>query len=152
MENNNYHTYMVQRNKYTINKNGETVQVGGDWYSVYTSKGTVRIPEDVIRSLVSKGCSAREIERAGKKINDSFKLSGSIILVRGTPFGNTTIYREDNGIEESVNEVDEETKKELNSLIELSETQSMELQYTQQKIRALSKKILDGKTEDNKKK
>ena len=152
MENNNYHTYMVQRNKYTINQNGETVQLGGDWYSVYTSEGKVTVSEDVIRSLVSKGCSAKEIERAGKKINDTFKLSGSIILVRGTPFGNTTVYREDNGIEESVNEVDQEMKDELNSLIELSETQSMELQYTQEKIRTLSKKIINGNTKDNKKK
>ena len=152
MENNNYHTYMVQRNKYTVNKNGLTVQLGGDWYSVYTSEGEVTVSEDVIRRLVSRGCSAKEIERAGKKINDTFKLSGSIILARGTPFGNATIYREYNGLDESVNEDDQEMKNELNSLIELSETQSMELQDTQEKIRSLSKKIINGNTKDNKKK
>ncbi len=152
MENNNYHTYMVQRNKYTVNKNGETIQLGGDWYSVYTSKGKVTVSEDVIRSLVAKGCSAKEIERAGKKINDTFKLSGSIILTRGTPFGNTTIYREDNGLTETINDEDEQMKVELQSLIDMSETQSMELQYTQEKIRTLSKKIIDSKSKDNKKK
>lgn len=152
MENNNYHTYMVQRNKYTINKNGETIQLGGDWYSVYTSKGKVTVDESVIKDLVSRGCSAKEIERAGKKINDTFKLSGSIILERGTPFGNTTIYREDNGIDELVNAEDEQMKVELQSLIDMSETQSMELQYTQEKIRSLSKKIINGKSKDNKKK
>ena len=135
------HTYIVQRNKYTTNKDGEAVQVGGDWYSCFTSCGEVKISKETIAKLVSSSLSSKEIEKACQKIDPTFKLSGSIILKRGTPFENASIYREDDGMGDDVLE-DSEYRDELEELIKLSTEQSQALQETQEKIKKLAKRIL----------
>ncbi len=136
-----YHTYIVQRNKYTTNKDGEVVQVGGDWYSCFTSCGEVKISKETISKLVKSSLSIKEIEKACQKIDPTFKLSGSIILKRGTPFENASVYIEDDGtIKDDSN--DHEYKEELDELIELSNEQAQALQETQEKIKNLAKRLI----------
>lgn len=136
-----YHTYIVQRNKYTTNKDGEVVQVGGDWYSCFTSSGEVKISKETIAKLVKSSLSIKEIEKACQKIDPTFKLSGSIILKRGTPFGNANVYIEDDGRNNDEVE-DNEYRDELEELIKLSNEQSNALQETQEKIKNIAKKLI----------
>ena len=135
------HTYIVQRNKYTTNKDGEVVQVGGDWYSCFTASGEVKISKETFSKLVNSTLSIKQIERACRKIDPTFKLSGSIILKRGTPFESATIYREDDG---KINDTQDnsEVKDELEELIRLSNEQSMALQETQKKIKEIAKRLI----------
>lgn len=139
------HTYVVQQNKYTITKSGEVKQIGGDWYNLYTSIGEVRIPGDLIKKLVKASKSAHEIEAEGKKINDSFKLSGACILKRGTPFGDTVVYVEDIDNGKAFDEDDEALVEELQNLTRTFEEQTEILNETQERFRSVSKRILSRK-------
>ena len=139
------HTYVVLQNNYTVTKDGEVKQIGGDWYNIFTSKGEIRIPGDVIKKLVRRGCTPQAIEVEGKKYNDTFKLSGGLILERGTPFGDTTVYIEDIGDGREFDTEDETLVEEFNDLTKSFEEQLSNINDTQEKLRSVSKKILSKK-------
>ena len=139
------HTYVVQQNKYTVTKKGEVKQVGGDWYNIFTSAGEVRIPGDIIKKLVKKGYTPQAIEAEGKKYNDSFKLSGAVILKRGTPFGDTTVYVEDLDDGRKYDADDETLVEEFSELTKSFEEQINYINDTQERLRSVSKKILSKK-------
>ena len=136
------HTYVVQQNNYTVTKSGEVKQIGGDWYNLFTSRGEVRIPGDLIKKLVRAGKDCHQIEAEGKKINDTFTLSGACILKRGTPFGDTTVYVEDIDDGKAYDEDDEVLVQELQSLTRSYEEQVAYLTETQERVKEVSKKIL----------
>lgn len=139
------HTYVVQQNKYTVTKKGEVKQVGGDWYNIFTSAGEIRIPGDIIKKLVKKGYTPQAIEAEGKKYNDSFKLSGAVILKRGTPFGDTTVYVEDLDDGRKYDADDETLVEEFSELTKSFEEQLNYINDTQERLRSVSKKILSKK-------
>jgi hypothetical protein len=139
------HTYVVQQNQYTVTKKGEVKQVGGDWYNLYTSAGEVRVPGDIIKKLVRRGYTAQAIEAEGQKYNDTFKLSGAVILKRGTPFGDTTVYVEDIDDGRKFDKEDEELVEELTELSRSIEEQLNDLSDTQERLRTVGKKILSKK-------
>ena len=145
------HTYVVQQNKYTVTKNGEVVQVGGDWYNLFTSSGEVRVPGDIIKKLVKNGYTPQAIEVEGKKYNDTFKLSGAVILKRGTPFGDTTVYVEDLDDGRKFDKEDEELVEELTELSRSIEEQLNDSSDTQERLKTVGKKILSKKKNNNKK-
>ena len=144
------HTYIVQQNKYTVTKEGKVVQKGGDWYNLYTASGEVRIPGDIIKRLVRNGYTAQEIEAVGQKYNDTFKLSGAVILKRGTPFGDTVVYAEDLDDGRNYDEEDEDLVETFTELTRSIEEQVNSINDTQEQLRAVGKKILSKKK--NKKK
>ncbi len=139
------HTYVVQQNKYTVTKKGEVKQVGGDWYNIFTSAGEIRIPGDIIKKLVKKGYTPQAIEAEGKKYNDSFKLSGAVILKRGTPFGDTTVYVEELDDGRKYDADDETLVEEFSELTKSFEEQLNYINDTQERLRSVSKKILSKK-------
>ena len=139
------HTYVVLQNNYTVTKNGEVKQVGGDWYNVFTSKGEVRVPGDIIKKLVRKGCSPQTIAEEGRKYNETFKLSGGLILERGTPFGDATVYVEDIDDGRKYDADDETLVEELSDLTKSFEEQLSNINDTQEKLKSVSKKILSKK-------
>ncbi len=136
------HTYVVQQNKYTVTKNGEVVQVGGDWYNLFTSSGEIRVPGDIIKKLVKNGYTPQAIEVEGKKYNDTFKLSGAVILKRGTPFGDTTVYVEDLDDGRKYDKEDEELVEEFNELSRCFEEKLSDLTDTQEQLKAVGKRML----------
>lgn len=136
------HTYVVQQNKYTVTKNGEVVQVGGDWYNLFTSSGEVRVPGDIIKKLVKNGYTPQAIEVEGKKYNDTFKLSGAVILKRGTPFGDTTVYVEDLDDGRRYDKEEEELVEEFNELSRCFEEKLSDLTDTQEQLKAVGKRML----------
>ena len=139
------HTYVVQQNKYTVTKSGEVKQVGGDWYNIFTSAGEVRIPGDIIKKLVKRGYTPQAIEEEGKKYNESFKLSGAVILKRGTPFGDTTVYVEDIDDGRRFDADDETLVEEFSELTKSFEEQLNYISDTQERLKSVSKKILSKK-------
>ena len=136
------HTYVVQQNKYTVTKSGEVVQVGGDWYNLFTSSGEIRVPGDIIKKLVKNGYTPQAIEVEGKKYNDTFKLSGAVILKRGTPFGDTTVYVEDLDDGRKYDKEDEELVEEFNELSRCFEEKLSDLTDTQEQLKAVGKRML----------
>ena len=144
------HTYVVQQNKYTVTKSGEVKQVGGDWYNLFTSAGEVRVPGDIIKKLVKNGYTPQAIEAEGKKYNDTFKLSGAVILQRGTPFGETTVYVEDIDDGRAFDKDDEELVDELKELSRSIEEQLNDLSDTKEKLKSVGKRILSKSKRNNK--
>ena len=135
-------TYVVKQNNYTITKKNEVKQVGGDWYNMFTSLGEVRVNGDLINKLVKAGKDCHQIEKEGKKINDTFTLSGAFILKRGTPFGNNIVFGKENLNIGVYDEGDEELFKELQDLTRSYDELSAYLSETQDKVKEVSKKIL----------
>ena len=139
------HTYVVQQNKYTVTKNGEVKQVGGDWYNLFTSAGEVRVPGDIIKKLVKSGYTPQAIEVEGKKYNDTFKLSGAVILKRGTPFGDTTVYVEDIDDGRQYDKDDEKVVEEFTELTRSIEEGILELNDKLEQLKPVGKKLLHKK-------
>lgn len=136
--------YHVPHNHFRISKSGEVYQNGGDWYYMYTSIGEVRIPEETIRRLINSSITPDQLEAEGKKINPTFKLSGSLILNRGVTLGKAIVYSKDDGKPIDNGEEDEL----LNQYEELStniEDNINNLNNQLIELNSINKKILSNK-------
>ncbi len=135
-------TYVVKQNKYTVTKDHEVKQVGGDWYNIFTSIGSVRVNGDLINELVKKGFNCHQIEAEGKKINETFTLSGALILKRGTPFANNVVFSKDDVNLAVYDEGDYDLYNELQSVANRINEQAAIIAEAQEKLNEAIQKTL----------
>lgn len=119
------HTYAIRNDRTVEKKDGEIVQIGGDRYALYISKA--EISKEDFQRLIDAKISEQDIERIlTVQFGTAVKLSGSIILKRGTPFDNITVYSEDNG-ETKLDEQDQTLYEKLTTSISDSNILAKEL-------------------------
>lgn len=139
------HTYVIRNDRMVERKDGEIVQTGGDRYALYISEA--EISKEDFQELLDSEISEQDVEKILTiKFGTAVKLSGSIILKRGTPFDNVTVYSEDNG-ETKLDEQDQTLYKKLTNLITDSNTLAKQLFEIQQQLMEKQEEIQIIQTE-----
>lgn len=142
--NSEVNTYFVLQNNYRVTKSGKVVQNGGDFYCTYNSWGKIKISKEFIQKLVKAGMDCHQIETECRKIDETFTLTGSSIIKKGSKFGNMICVEDIDG-GKNYDEDSESLVDEFQTLFRAYEEQINSLFETQEKIKELSKKMLSKK-------